>query len=367
VNSISNFDLIIDDAIQHILGMPVVTINRDIMHLPLSLGGLGIPIASRSKDAAFVSSVGSSWPLQPNSVPRQGYNEATIYLRAQGVSVQHLLSEKVSSSTPRMYTAKEFSQSNFMKAGNTSLLENILGSVDNKTKVLLGGRACKGSSYWLTSVPNRWNNTEIDPASFRSLVKYCTGIPLMSEDKPCPDCHKQQDKFGHHAISCKVASGKIGQHDSIVEGISSQLRKASINHRTEKSHPKNDTRQRPGDIYMPEFDIYGEAYFDLSVINICADAYWKRASKGQLEGSKIRYNEKMKKYADLGNKMKPLILESTGGWHAYSFEYLKKLADHIASRTGQIAKDALNKLLTVSSVRLQRHQGSLLVRRCLGL
>jgi hypothetical protein len=30
----------------------------------------------------------------------------------------------------------------------------------------------------------------------------------------------------------------------------------------------NPTRQRPGDIFVPEFDNYGDAYFDISVINI---------------------------------------------------------------------------------------------------
>jgi hypothetical protein len=35
----------------------------------------------------------------------------------------------------------------------------------------------------------------------------------------------------------------------------------------------NDSRQRPGDIYMPEFEVFGDAFFDISVINICAASY----------------------------------------------------------------------------------------------
>jgi hypothetical protein len=50
----------------------------------------------------------------------------------------------------------------------------------------------------------------------------------------------------------------------------------------------NDTRQRPGDIYMPEFDVYGDAFFDVSIINVCAPSHVKKSAKGQLEGSKIR-------------------------------------------------------------------------------
>jgi Reverse transcriptase (RNA-dependent DNA polymerase) len=367
IDDILKFDRVIDDALQHILGVPITGDKRITMHLPLSFGGLGIPIASITKEAAFVSSVGSSWKLQPVEKPRHGFNEAIGILQNQSSVVPILPSKNISDVSPQFYPAKEFKQSNFMQAINSKLLDGIMMTMDEKTKLILKGRACKGANYWLTTVPNRWNNTEIEPAAFRSLLKYSTGIPLMAGDQPCPDCHKMQDKFGHHAISCKVASGKIGQHNSIVEGISIQLRKASINHCVEEFNPSNSSRQRPGDIYMPDFDTYGDAFFDVSVISICADSYWKRAAKGQLEGSKIRYKAKMKKYPDLGSRLKPLVLESTGGWNAYSFDYLRKLADHIAARTNKVAKVALNFLLTSASVRLQRNQGTMLVRRCLGL
>ena len=76
-----------------------------------------------------------------------------------------------------------------------------------------------------------------------------------------------------------------------------------------------DNRERPGDIYMPEFDVYGDAYFDVSVISICAESYVSRAAKGQLEGRKIRYKQKMDKYPEWGSRFKPLVFESTGGWH----------------------------------------------------
>jgi dethiobiotin synthetase len=117
---------------------------------------------------------------------------------------------------------------------------------------------------------------------------------------------------------------------------------------------------------MPELDIFRDAFFDLSVINICAERYASRAVKGPLEGSKIRYEEKMRKYPELGSRFKPLVVESTGGWHQYSFDYLKNIADHIATKTNKSIV-ALSTILTTASVCLQRHQGAMLVRRCLGL
>jgi hypothetical protein len=71
--SIIIFDERIDDALQHIFGVPVRGRERLTIHLPLSLGGVGIPIASLSVDHAFCSSVGASWHLQPNFYPRHGF------------------------------------------------------------------------------------------------------------------------------------------------------------------------------------------------------------------------------------------------------------------------------------------------------
>jgi hypothetical protein len=51
------FDSHVDRTLQHILGTPVRENDRLLMHLPLSLGGLGIPISALSAESAFVASI----------------------------------------------------------------------------------------------------------------------------------------------------------------------------------------------------------------------------------------------------------------------------------------------------------------------
>ena len=72
-----------------------------------------------------------------------------------------------------------------------------------KKNVIMTGRSCKGASYWLTTPPNARNNTTIESSSFRALIKYSIGLPQFSGTHKCPDCGKEQDKFGHHALSCR--------------------------------------------------------------------------------------------------------------------------------------------------------------------
>jgi hypothetical protein len=145
------------------------------------------------------------------------------------------------------------------------------------------------------------------------------------------------------------------------------MKNVAMNCSYEAPNLNNNSRQRPGDIFIPEFDVYGDAYLDVSVINITAKSYLSKSAKGQLCGADIRYLDKMKKYPDLGPRFKPLVIESTGGWHKYSLEYLKTIAGHIASRSSKPTAFVLNYLLKGCSFSLQRHQGTMLVRRCLGL
>jgi hypothetical protein len=67
--------------------------------------------------------------------------------------------------------------------------------------------------------------------------------------------------------------------------------------------------QRPGDIFVPEFDNYGDDYLDVSVINITVKSHLGKSSKGLLMGADIRCVEKMKKYPDLGPRFKPLVID----------------------------------------------------------
>ena len=165
-----------------------------------------------------------------------------------------------------------------------------------------------------------------------------------------------------------MASGKIAQHNSIVDGLHRFITKHNINCSKEAVNSLNDTRQRPGDFYISIFDEReDDAFFDFSVIHILAPLYIRRASKSQLEASKIRYDFKMTKYHDQGTSFKPLVLESTGGWHHSSFKYLKQIAELVVAHSRLTTSTALNLMLTLASCRLQRNQGAILTRRYLGL
>jgi hypothetical protein len=79
---------------------------------------------------------------------------------------------------------------------------------------------------------------------------------------------------------------------------------------------------------------------------------------------KSQYCEKEdKKCLRVAERFKPLVIESS----KYSLDYLKTMAAHISSRTNKHTSIVLGNLLRSCSFALQRNQGTMLARRCLGL
>ena len=130
----------------------------------------------------------------------------------------------------------------------------------------------------------------------------------MTEPSSCPDCGNLQDIHGAHALACRVASGSIDQHDSIVDRIFAQLKQARINC-TKEGYESSD-----------DLEIFS------SRILMCMEMhFW------------------------IYPLLAPLHLHS------------------LIDLFGANWKVAPNNILTMASSRLQKHQGLTLVRRCLGL
>ncbi len=86
-----------------------------MLHLPLSMGGMGIARLSYVANAAFVSSVGSSWLISNARAPRLGYFEDVALLP----DVPALPPKNTDSFvSPQIHTASEFRQSILVRKVN---------------------------------------------------------------------------------------------------------------------------------------------------------------------------------------------------------------------------------------------------------
>jgi hypothetical protein len=67
----------------------------------------------------------------------------------------------------------------------------------------------------------------------------------------------------------------------------------------------NETRQRPGDIDMPEFDVYGDAFFDVSVLTFVRLVMSENQRKDNLKVAKFAMKQNWQNIPNLVVHLNP--------------------------------------------------------------
>jgi hypothetical protein len=77
--------------------------------------------------------------------------------------------------------------------------------------------------------------------SFRLLLKYSLGMPLILLSQRCLDCNTIIDIYGDHPVTCKTASGVIDKHISIVKSLVLKMKNAGMSCSYEAKNLTNPT------------------------------------------------------------------------------------------------------------------------------
>jgi len=155
------------------------------------------------------------------------------------------------------------------------------------------------------------------------------------------------DKWGHHALHCKVGGGLYRRHNVIRDAIRLEAKRAGfetfIEQKFEDIHPdrlgpKDEINEVidgiPGDVMIPEYWRDGRentaGYFDVTVVNIFADSMIEMA-KTPLGAAIDREKRKKKKYKKHPNVV-PLAIETAGGVGPKFVSFLRYIANEQAHR-----------------------------------
>ncbi len=130
-DQIQTYDSAVDRLLLHIFGDSLSRRARELVSLPLS-----IPKAADIADIAFVSSRGSSWPLQPQNYPRIGFQDAAERLAATDIGIISLPPKASSASTPRITSTKEFKQASLLTKRYQLLHATIIEESSPETKII---------------------------------------------------------------------------------------------------------------------------------------------------------------------------------------------------------------------------------------
>ena len=336
----------LEDAISHML-IPAITerkcnqLDRNILALPIRLGGLGLGNPSLEARREYASSVKVTKPLVE-----------------QIVSQSHQLPEDSLTKLAQQEVRSERSKELEHRA------ERIKEMAPRKTQRALDLATEKGSSAWLTVLPLQDLGFNLNKREFRDAVKLRYDWPV--EDIPST-CACGEAFTVDHSMICKLGGFITQRHNELRDleaeslsmvcsdvEIEPVLQDISGEHLNRGSNKAQDARL---DIHARGFwERHRSAFFDVRVCHPNAVSY-RDLEPQQIY--RIHENEKKRLYSERvldieHGTFTPLVFTTTGGMGKECLKYHGHLAQLIAIKKGEQYAKTISWIRTRTSFALLR-------------
>ena len=329
--------------------------------LPSSFGGLGLRGALRASLAAFLGSCVSSFTLCSDLLST--YCGASISISSiPGKDIATSCLSALLSGTPVLEVpASQFSKAQRLyqfqlDTYQSNLLLSSCSLRDQARIRAISSHSC--ASAWLRAIPSVPLGLTMSRQEFVCSLWYWLGIPVFAAtDSTRCSCGTVVDCFGDHLLSCGHGPMRIRRHDALCDVIYHALLQDNSGCRREQRCGSG--RDRPGDVYHPDFLFGKPAYFDVTVRNPLQNSLLSQsavtagvaASRGEME--KDAHHEEA--VLGAGGIFIPLAVESLGLWSPASLNTLRDIAVRATNRSGASATVAFHHFMEQLSVCLWRH------------
>ena len=121
-----------------------------------------------------------------------------------------------------------------------------------KLAVMRGDRKTGYVGNWINAVPCQALGTKMDSATCITSCRWWSGKPTgqaetcSSRSRNGKVCIEELDRWGDHAVSCKVGPGVIGRHDAVNNLWCGMARGAGL-HAVKEQRIDAESRKRPAD------------------------------------------------------------------------------------------------------------------------
>ncbi len=250
------------------------------VHLPLSMSGLGLPLSSRIKEAAFLASVlsvsrqpellqGNCNIVQSASVRSalQTYN--SLVAASDRLDYASLMQQEPTRISQRELTARIHRHDFDGLMNDASLQEKDWARIKEQTR--------SGSSAWMTPTFVK-GHLAIPEECYELLLKRHVGfqflaesdvtmcsrtvLPVAAERRPCKE---RQDRYLHHASDMCLATF-THRHNSLAEAVKILCKTAGISCMAEVACVPGST-DVPADIYVHQGPSGTPLAVDVSVVS----------------------------------------------------------------------------------------------------
>ncbi|XP_078372794.1 uncharacterized protein LOC144656446 [Oculina patagonica] len=296
--------------------------ERDLVALPVRLGGLGLINPSQDAASQFKVSTKITAPLVEKIIAQDHETPADTAVKTLQQCVRRETNEALQ-----------------------TRLGNVRESLPQKTQRAIDLATEKGASNWLTVLPLKDMGYNLNKGEFRDAVKLRYDWEI--DDKPtvcvCGDAFTID-----HAMICRRGGFIIQRHNELRD-LEADLLKMVCNdveiepvlqELTGERLPSgaNTTPDARLDIHARGFwEKQRSAFFDVRVCHPNADSYKDQTPKQIYRNHE---NEKKRAYADRVLQVEqgtftPLVFTSTGGMGEECKRYHSRLAELIAAKKGE--------------------------------
>ena len=258
------FDSIIRDSLEMILGGPVSEWSLLKATLPSSRGGINLRSASLHAPAAFVASSISSQQLVGDIL-----DDLTIHLHHLNSALSALASSTMKSDWEDLEAIDvPLHQRHLSAAIDEVNHQHLLSSAPTtRACALANSTSLPHAGDWLNGVPSVSLGLHLHDREFRCCLRYWLGVPMHSTPYPCPQCHCTADVFGDHQVGCGGNSDRISRHNALRDVLFTAAQSGALAPCREASGVIPDSLRRPADILLPNWHQGQSAALDVHIIS----------------------------------------------------------------------------------------------------
>ena len=297
--------------------------------LPVSMGGLGIRLASDLALPAFLSSAHGA-TLGANS----------LLLNQISTNAYQNLEEAESS-------WRELIPDNAMQPSNKSLqalwdkpLYGLKYSslLDVQTlpveKARLRAVASEHASDWLNAIPIPALGLKMDNTSFRIACGLRLGS-LLCQPHSCP-CGMLVTALGRHGLSCKNAKGTHSRHSQANDLIKRALGSAQVPAVREPPGLVRSDFKRPDGLTLFPWSQGKSLVWDFTCSDTLAPSHVAVTSTEAGKSAAQAERRKLRHYEELSRNfiVTPVAVETLGSWGQMGLKFIKDLGSRISDVTG---------------------------------
>ena len=220
---------------------------------------------------------------------------------------------------------------------------------------------------WLNSPPIPALGLHLRPTEFTMAVKLRLGCKVYGKEGPCPACLKPSDTYGDHALCCGSWGERITRHNHLRDHIHSMAAAAVLNPAKEVQHLLPGADRRPADVLIPNWAQGRDAALDITIIHPLQRETVTGASTNPGHALSHAYDRKIRgaweDCRQAGIAFLPIVFESLGGVHKVAETEVRRLANAMASRSGQEEEEASRHSFNRISILLMKSNAAILSNR----